>query len=219
MSKILIVEDDVKIHKLIEDTLAIAKYEIDSAYDGNEAIKKIKDNKYDLIILDIMLPEVDGFEVMDQIKNKEIPVIFLSAKSDVSSVVKGLQIGAQDYMTKPFEPLELLARIDLRIKNIRKKEKIYEYKDIHVNVSERTVNNGYIKIDLTPKEFELFILLLENIDIALTRDEILNKVWDISTDIETRTVDYHIQQLRKKLDLKNDIITVNKIGYRLEKRI
>lgn len=214
MSKILIVEDEKNISKLIQDTLSLANYEFDCSFDGEEALKKINENTYDLILLDIMLPKLDGFQIVEQMESKNVPIIFLSAKNDVSTIVKGLKSGGQDYITKPFEPLELLARIELRIEN--KEEKEYSFKNIKINKSARTVYKDNEIIYLAPKEYELFMLLIEEQNRVLTRDEILNKVWDINAQIETRTVDYHIQQLRKKLDLKENIITVNKIGYILK---
>lgn len=214
MSKILIVEDEKNISKLIQDTLSLANYEFDCSFDGGDALKKIKENAYNLILLDIMLPKLDGFQIVEQMENKNIPIIFLSAKNDVSTIVKGLKNGGQDYITKPFEPLELLARIELRIEN--KEEKEYSFKNIKINKRTRTVYKDNEIIYLAPKEYELFMLLVEEQNRVLTRDEILNKVWDINAQIETRTVDYHIQQLRKKLDLKENIVTVNKIGYILK---
>ena len=218
MKRILIVEDEKNISKLISDTLSLGKYETECAFDGEEALEKIQKQNFNLIILDIMLTKLDGFEVMKKVKSKDIPIIFLSAKNDVSSIVKGLSEGGQDYMTKPFEPLELLARVELRI-NGEKQNTLYEYKDIVVNNEERLIYKNNEQITLTPKEYDLFLLLLDNIGVALSRDTILNKVWGIDKDVETRTVDYHIQQLRKKLDLKSEISTVNKIGYRIEKII
>lgn len=214
MSKILIVEDEKNISKLIQDTLSLANYEFDCSFDGEDALKKINENTYDLILLDIMLPKLDGFQIVEQMEDKDIPIIFLSAKNDVSTIVKGLKSGGKDYITKPFEPLELLARIELRMEN--KKEKEYNFKNIKINEETRTVYKNEEIVYLAPKEYELFILLIKNQNRVLTRDEILNKVWDINAQIETRTVDYHIQQLRKKLDLKENIVTVNKIGYILK---
>ena len=214
MSKILIVEDEKNISKLIQDTVSLANYEFDCSFDGEDALKKINENTYDLILLDIMLPKLDGFQIVEQMENKDIPIIFLSAKNDVSTIVKGLKSGGKDYITKPFEPLELLARIELRMESKREKE--YNFKNIKINENTRTVYKNEQIIYLTPKEYELFILLIKNQNRVLTRDEILNKVWDINAQIETRTVDYHIQQLRKKLDLKENIVTVNKIGYILK---
>ena len=214
MSKILIVEDEKNISKLIQDTVSLANYEFDCSFDGEDALKKINENTYDLILLDIMLPKLDGFQIVEQMENKDIPIIFLSAKNDVSTIVKGLKSGGKDYITKPFEPLELLARIELRMESKREKE--YNFKNIKINEEARTVYKNEEIVYLAPKEYELFILLIKNQNRVLTRDEILNKVWDINAQIETRTVDYHIQQLRKKLDLKENIVTVNKIGYILK---
>lgn len=214
MQKILIVEDEKNISKLIQDTVSLAKYEFDCSFDGEDALKKINENTYDLILLDIMLPKLDGFQIVEQMENKNVPIIFLSAKNDVSTIVKGLKSGGKDYITKPFEPLELLARIELRMES--KREKQYNFKNIKINENTRTVYKNEEIIYLAPKEYELFILLIKNQNRVLTRDEILNKVWDINAQIETRTVDYHIQQLRKKLDLKENIVTINKIGYILK---
>ncbi len=214
MSKILIVEDEKNISKLIQDTLSLANYQFDCSFDGEDALKKLNENTYDLILLDIMLPKLDGFQIVEQMENKDLPIIFLSAKNDVSTIVKGLKNGGKDYITKPFEPLELLARIELRMES--KKEKEYNFKNIKINEEARTVYKNEETVYLAPKEYELFILLVKNQNRVLTRDEILNKVWDINAQIETRTVDYHIQQLRKKLDLKENIVTVNKIGYILK---
>lgn len=219
MKKILVVEDEKNISRLINDTLNLGGYDVVCAFDGEEAIEIVKQEEIDLIILDIMLPKLDGFEVMEKIDSKKIPIIFLSAKNDVSTIVKGLSEGGKDYMTKPFEPLELLARVELRIKNEKENsdKKIYKYKNILVNTEERNVYKNNQIITLTPKEYDLFLLLLKNIGVALSRSTILDGVWGINEDIETRTVDYHIQQLRKKLDLKNEINTINRIGYRIEK--
>lgn len=214
MSKILIVEDEKNISKLIQDTLSLANYQFDCSFDGEDALKKLNENTYDLILLDIMLPKLDGFQIVEQMENKDVPIIFLSAKNDVSTIVKGLKNGGKDYITKPFEPLELLARIELRMES--KKEKEYNFKNIKIKEEARTVYKNEETVYLAPKEYELFILLVKNKNKVLTRDEILNKVWDINAQIETRTVDYHIQQLRKKLDLKENIVTVNKIGYILK---
>lgn len=214
MAKILIVEDEKNISDLIKDTISLAHYEYDCSYDGEDALNKIKENKYDLILLDIMLPKIDGFEIIEKIKNIDTPIIFLSAKNDVNSIVKGLKGGGIDYITKPFEPLELLARIELRIS--KTKENIYKFKNITVNLDTREVSKDKEKIYLAPKEYDLLILILNNKNKVLSRDEILDKVWNIETDVETRTVDYHIQQLRKKLDLKENLITIHGVGYILK---
>lgn len=215
MKKILVVEDEENISKLICDTLTLGGYSFEACFDGEKAVEKALNEKYSLILLDIMIPKLDGYEVMEKIKHRNIPIIFLSAKNDVSSIVKGLKDGGEDYITKPFEPLELLARIELRIE--KSEEKDYSYKDILVKANERLVYKENDEIPLAPKEYELLVLLLKNVGTALSRETILNEIWGIDEDIETRTVDYHIQQLRKKLNLKNEIKAVNKVGYRIEK--
>lgn len=216
MFKILVVEDDKNISQLIKDTLSLnSNFIIKCVMDGEQALNEIHQEIYNIIILDIMIPKINGFEIFEQIKDSEIPVIFLTAKTDIESKIKALRNGAQDYITKPFEPLELLARVELRLK--KDVSYIINYKDITINTKERTVLKNDEKIELAPKEYDLLILLINNIGSALSREYILKSVWDIDTFIETRTIDYHIQQLRKKLNLKNEIVAVNKIGYRLEK--
>ena len=159
--KILIVEDDKNISRLIKDILELAKYETECVFDGMLALEKMRTSSYDLIILDIMLPGLDGLEILENTPNISVPVIYLSSKNDVNTVVKGLKLGAADYMTKPFEPLELLARVELRIG--KKEQELYNYKDIKVNISERKVYKEDSKIDLSPKEFDLLVLFMKNI--------------------------------------------------------
>lgn len=216
VNKILIVEDEINISKLIKDTLSLKNYESVSVFDGKEALNMIEKEKFSLIILDIMIPELDGFEVMKRMKDNKIPVIFLSAKDDVESVVKGLKLGAQDYMKKPFEPLELLTRVEMILERYHMNDTIFQFQNIILDTKKRMVTLDGKVVDLTLKEYELFALLIKNVNIALSRDTILDKVWEITADVETRTVDYHIQQLRKKLALKNHIVTIHKVGYRLE---
>lgn len=211
MSKILIVEDEKNISKLIEDTLLIANYETECSFDGIDALTKINNNNYDLILMDIMLPKLDGFEIIEKLNNITTPIIFLSAKNDISTIVRGLKTGI-DYMTKPFEPLELLARIELRI---NKSKEIYKYKDIILDNKKKEVYQNNIKVDLTPKEYYLLLFFFQNKDVVISRDNLLNEIWGINTEIETRTLDFHIGALRKKLNLKDDLITINGMGYRL----
>lgn len=213
MSKILIVEDEANISKLIEDTLALANYQTECSFNGLDALNKIKENSYDLIIMDIMLPELDGFEIIERLENIETPIIFLSAKNDVSTIVRGLKSGL-DYMIKPFEPLELLARVELRISKSKNPEQL-KYKDIVVDIEKREVHKDDKLVSLSPKEYDLLILFLKNIDVVISREELLNKVWGIYAEIETRTIDFHIGELRKKLSLKDNLITINRVGYRL----
>ncbi len=217
MPKILIVEDDQTISKLIAASLSISGYESIPCFDGEEAIHIIKnDPRIDLILLDIMLPKMDGFQVMEAIRPLGIPVIFLTAMGDVSERVKGLKSGAEDYIVKPFEPLELLARIEIVLRRFHRDRKNLEFKDITVNLEERSVRKGGKLVELTPKEYELLVLFLKHPNVALTRDKILDDVWECSANIETRTVDNHVQRLRKKLGLEECLKTVFKVGYRLE---
>ena len=163
-----------------------------------------------------MLPEFDGFELFEKIRAKEIPVIFLTAKSDVSDRVKGLKLGADDYILKPFEPLELLARVETVLRRYKKTDKILTFKNICVNLEERIAKLDDKIIDVTPLEYDLLVLFIRRKNIALSRETLLETVWGISVDIETRTVDNHVQRIRKKFKLDNTLKTVFKVGYRLE---
>ena len=216
MPKILIVEDDQTISKLIAASLSISGYESVPCFDGNEAVHMVRNEEFDLILLDIMLPGLDGFQVMEKIRETGTPVIFLTAMGDVSDRVKGLKSGAQDYIVKPFEPLELLARIEIVLRRFNREQKNLSFRDITVNMEERSVRRGSEIIDLTPKEYDLLVLFLKHQNVALSRDKILMDVWECSANIETRTVDNHVQRLRKKLGLEDCLKTVFKVGYRLE---
>lgn len=216
MPRILIVEDDKTISKLISASLSISGYESIPCYDGSEAVSIIQNNEFDLILLDVMLPGMDGFEVMEKIRGTGVPVIFLTAMGEVSDRVKGLKSGAEDYIVKPFEPLELLARIEIVLRRYNRDRRTLDFRDIEVNLEERTVRKGGQIVEMTPKEYELLILFLKHPNVALTRDKILDDVWECSAVIETRTVDNHVQRLRKKLGLEDCLKTVFKVGYRLE---
>ena len=212
---ILIVEDDQTISKLIAASLSISGYESVPCFDGNEAVHMVRNEEFDLILLDIMLPGLDGFQVMEKIRETGTPVIFLTAMGDVSDRVKGLKSGAEDYIVKPFEPLELLARIEIVLRRFNREQKNLSFRDITVNMEERSVRRGSEIIDLTPKEYDLLVLFLKHQNVALSRDKILMDVWECSANIETRTVDNHVQRLRKKLGLEEHIVAIYKVGYRL----
>ncbi|MBW9145771.1 response regulator transcription factor [Clostridium sp. CM028] len=214
--KILIVEDDLAISNLIRLNLNIANYETKEVYDGLEAINIIENEPFDLILLDVMLPNADGFTIMDKIRYLDIPVIFLTAKNSVIDKVTGLKLGAEDYIVKPFEALELLARIETVLRRYGKANDALEFKDIKIYLKERIVKKSGKIVDLTLKEFELLCILVQNKNIALTRDILLERVWKYDYFGGTRTVDMHIGSIRKKLDLNDNIKTVYKIGYRLE---
>lgn len=214
--KILIVEDDVNISKIIKMNLNIVNYETAEVYDGHAAWQMIQHQRFDLILLDVMIPGIDGFELMEKIRPLEIPVIFLTAKSAVIDKVQGLKLGAEDYIVKPFETLELLARIETVLRRFGREETVIEYKGLQVLLDKREVRVQGQPVELTVKEFDLLVVLLKNKNIALSREQLLDKVWGIAYFGETRTVDMHIKSLRKKLGLQDSIITVYKIGYRLE---
>ena len=204
--KILVVEDEAPIRDLISINLQLVGYEVFTAEDGIVAENFLEKQKVDLILLDVMIPGIDGFSLIEKIKKHNIPVIFVTAKESVLDRVKGLRLGADDYIIKPFETIELLARIEV----------VLRFKNIEVDTNQRSVKLNDKEVYLTVKEYELLILLLQNKNIALSRDQILDRVWGFEYGGETRTVDIHIQRIREKLDLKNNIKTVFKVGYRFE---
>ena len=214
--KILIVEDDEAISNLIKITLNMAGYETKQIFDGMEALEVIKNERIDLILMDIMLPNMDGFEIMNHIRNLDIPVIFLTAKNNVIDKVTGLKSGAEDYIVKPFEGIELLARIEVVLRRYYKGNDYIEFKDLKIYENERVIKKNDKSIDLTLKEFELILMLVKNKNVTLSREYLLERIWGYEYMGETRTVDTHIQKIRKKLGLSNNIKTVYKIGYRLE---
>lgn len=217
MSKILIVEDEISISDLIKIGLQSKGFKCEVANDGEIASNLIESNHYDLILLDIMIPKVDGYELLNYIKQIDgTPTIFLTAKSQMKDKVVGLNEGADDYITKPFDIQELVARIQAVLRRYNKGSNVQKIGNISINVAKRTVKKDGKYVNLTPKEFDLLILLLENKNFALYRETIFEKVWGEELEFETRTLDLHIQRLRKKLDWKDKIKTVYKIGYMLE---
>ncbi len=214
--KILIVEDDSGISDLIEMNLQIAGHDAVKALDGEIAKELIEKETFDLALLDVMLPKIDGFTLIEDIKKKDIPVIFLTAKNSVTDKVKGLKLGADDYIVKPFESIELLARIEVVGRRYNKNDLSLKFKNIEIDEEKRIVKLDGKEVDITLKEYELLILFIKNKNMALSREQILDKVWGYSYIGETRTVDMHVNRLREKLDLKENIKTVFKVGYRLQ---
>ena len=217
MAKILIVEDDVNIAKMLEVTLSIGGYESERCDNGKKAVDLVTSQSYDLVLLDVMLPDMDGFKVIEYIDKEETAVIFLTALQDVMDKVKGLKLGAEDYIVKPFETVELLARIEVVLRRKHKSNNTIHYGDITMNIDEHTVKKGDDCVSLTPKEFDILAFFLQNQDIALTRERLLATVWGYEFMGETRTVDIHVQQIRKKMGLHNKLVTIPKLGYRLER--
>lgn len=214
MNQILVVEDEKNISALICMALSQTGYRCEAAYDGEAAADMIEQKRYDLILLDVMLPKIDGFELIEYIKDYEIPAIFITAKSAVSDRVKGLNLGADDYITKPFDVSELQARVEAVLRRYNKSVTHFSFDDIEVDSESMLVTKGGEVVDLTIKEFEILLLFLRNKNIALYREMIYEKVWQEPYMGDTRTVDLHIQRLRKKLDIKDKIQSVFKIGYR-----
>ncbi len=216
-NKILIVEDDEAIANMIAMNLRVADYDTTIFYDGMAAFEDISNNHdYDIAILDVMLPGMDGFSLLPVISSYNIPVIFLTAKDDLASKLKGLKGGAEDYIVKPFEMLELMVRIEKILARTNKLSNTINILDLEINFDEHTVRKNGTEVVLKPMEFELLAVLARNKNIAISREKLLNMVWGIDFVGETRTVDVHIGQLRKKLGLNEHIKTISKMGYRLE---
>lgn len=216
-NKILIVEDDPAIAELLEMNLTAAGYETKKALSGEALPALLEANPDgDLALVDIMLPGRDGFSLMEEFRKRRIPVIYLTAKGDVASKVKGLRLGAEDYMVKPFEALELLVRIEKVLERTGRARRFLTVKDVEVDLKKRQVKKAGETVVLKPMEYDLLVLLLQNRNVALGREEILNRVWGVDYLGESRTVDVHVGQLRKKLSLHREICTLPKFGYRLE---
>jgi len=216
MNTVLIVEDDRAISNLIRISLTLAGYKCEVANDGMLAADKIEETRYDLILLDIMLPKISGYELMEYIRPMNIPVIFLTAKGKLEDKVKGLKMGADDYLVKPFEIAELLARVETVLRRYHKRETVFQIEDIKIDTVSMLVKKNNIEIPLTQKEYKLLLLLVENRNTALFRERIYQYVWEGEYTGDTRTVDLHVQRIRKKLAWEEKIVSVYKVGYRLE---
>ena len=216
MLKILVVEDDKPISNLIFKTLREEGYHWDAAYDGKEGADLIERNVYDLALLDIMLPYINGYELLEYLLPTGTPAIFISAKGQVNDRIRGLKMGADDYLVKPFQVGELVARVETVLRRMGKSKKTLTAGDVEVNLDSRIVTKSGKQVDLTVKEYRLLIELIQNKNVALYRERLYEKVWEEEYMGETRTLDSHIQRLRKKLDWNDKIKTVFRIGYRLE---
>ena len=215
MYRILIVEDEVPIAELIEINLKQAGFVCEYALDGEVAALKIEENPYDLILLDIMLPKINGYELMEYIEPTGIPVIFISAKESVKDKIKGIKMGADDYIVKPFDISEVLARVEMVLRRYGKGSAKLTFKDNVIDPNTREVRKGEKIVSLTPKEYELFLFLVQNKNQLLFREDLFEEVWQTEYVGNSRTLDLHIQRLRKKLDLKEEIKTVFRMGYKL----
>ncbi len=214
MAHILVVDDEEPINKLIKANLCLVGHQCDQAFDGKEALEKIQKGNYDLIILDVMLPYKSGFELIKEIKG--IPVIFLTAKDKLEDKIEGLTSGAEDYIVKPFEILELIARVNIVLRRNTKQASEVIIGDTTIELDSQIVKYKGEIVDLKPQEYTLLEVLVYNRNLALSREKLLNLAWGYEYEGDTRTVDVHIQQIRKKLGLEDYIKTVYKVGYRLE---
>ena len=215
MAKILIVEDEQPINKLIRKNLELVGHTCVSLYNGNDVFETLENDEFDLMLLDIMLPGMDGFQVMGGLIC-ETPVIFLTARGATHDRIKGLTLGADDYMVKPFDMLELQARVDAVLRRTKKQDTDFQLGDVTVNLTSRLVYFKGNIVDFTPQEFALIEILIKNRNIALSRERLLESAWGFDYMGDTRTVDVHIHSIRKKLNWEDVIKTVYKLGYRLE---
>lgn len=215
---ILIVDDEVLIRNVIKEYLLNEGYKVLEAKDGFDAIRVISDNKVDLIVLDIMMPKMDGFTCLSEIrKTKNIPVIMLSARKEETDKLNSFDLGVDDYVTKPFSPKELVARVKAHLKRTTSNNENYTYKNLIVDYKGRKVTINDKEVNLTPKEYELLTYFIKNKGIALSREQLLNNVWDYDYYGDDRTVDTHIKMLRKSLgEYRNLIKTIREVGYKYE---
>ena len=214
MAKIMIVEDELPINNLIMRNLTLVGHECTQVYDGEAAVREAWNGKFDLILLDVMLPGLSGFEVIKQIP--KIPVIFVTAKTELSDKLAGLYLGGDDYIVKPFEILELIARVESVLRRTGSAADEFKVDDVTVNFVNKRVTKGADEVFLTPREFSLLEALIKNRNIALSREKLIELVWASDFDGDMRTVDVHIQRLRTKLGLDKRIKTLYRLGYRLE---
>lgn len=214
MNKILIVEDEKYIADMVKLCLSKNGYICEAVNDGMAATEKIEEKRYDLILLDVMLPDIDGYDLIEYINQFDIPVIFVTAKTSVPDRVKGLRLGAEDYISKPFDLNELLARIETVLRRYHKTENIIEIGKIKIDTLQRTVLLNGKPVALPAKEYDLLLFLVRNKNIALYRETIFEQVWQEPYFGNTRTIDLHMGRLKKKLDLGDAIEAIYKVGYK-----
>lgn len=226
MPKILIVDDEINIRELVKKYANFERFEADTAENGLEAISKVKNNSFDLVVMDIMMPELDGFSAVKEIRKfSDVPIIMLSARSEEYDKIYGFDLGIDDYVTKPFSPKELMMRVNAVINRSKNKmqkievNEIFEFKTLKIDFGAHTVHINQEQIDLTNKEYELLVFLVSNVNVAVKRDQLLEKVWGYDYDGDDRTLDTHMKSLRKKLGVYADnIITIRRVGYRFDEQ-
>lgn len=215
MRKILIAEDEPAINKMLSMNLSLMGYETISQYDGQQVLDWLnKGGCVDLALVDVMMPRVDGFALLEPLRQYDIPIIFLTARGDLEAKLRGLTGGAEDYIVKPFEMMELIVRMEKVLERHGKVDATLVLGRITIDTEKRAVTKDNVLLNMTPMEYDLLLLLAKKKNVALSRDRLLNEVWGIRYEGGTRTVDVHIAQLRKKTEL--NIVSVPKIGYRLE---
>lgn len=214
MANILIVDDEPAINLLIKKNLELVGHSCQSAFDGEQALKMLEENGADLVLLDIMLPKLDGHRVLGRMKGT--PVIFLTARDGMMERIQGLSEGADDYITKPFEMLELIARVEAVLRRTMKSQDMVMLGRLRIDFNSHQIYVDNTEVECTPKEFALMEVLIRNRNIALSRERLLELVWGYDYEGDTRTVDVHIQKLRRKFGLEEQIKTIYKMGYRLE---
>lgn len=223
-SKILIIEDEQKLSRVLQLELEYENYETGVADNGKDALRLIEEENWDLVLLDIMIPELSGLEVLRRVRrfDEEIPIVLLTARDEIHDKVSGLDLGADDYITKPFQIEELLARIRVLLRRPKAKKDNKEeltVADLRVNPGAREVTRGEVQIDLTPREFDLLVCLLRNKNIVLTRESLIEQVWGYDYYGDTNVVDVYIRYLRQKVDKDFDaavIQTVRGVGYTIK---
>ncbi len=216
MIKILIVDDEKPICDLIDINLSAAGYYCKAVQDGLEAISLIEREQFDLILLDIMLPGADGYDIMEYIRPLKVPVIFITAKHEVKDRVKGLKLGAEDYLVKPFDVVELVARVEVVLRRFNKTARILQAGDVTVDIEARKVTRGGRPVVLTNKEYGLLVLFIQNKNVALFKETLYEKVWGDEYFADSRTLELHVQRLRRKMGWEKSLVAVYKVGYRLE---
>ena len=215
--KVLVVEDDINIAELLRLYLQKDGFEVSHAADGGKAVEMAKEIQPDLVLLDIMLPVMDGWQVCRELrKSMKMPIIMLTAKGETEDKVSGLEMGADDYIVKPFEVLELLARVDVVLRRYNKTDAVIEIGGLRIDTRAMQVWRGAEEIALTHKEYDLLLFFARNPGTALYRETIYEHVWGGEYSYGSKTVDLHIQRLRKKVGWENRLLAVNKVGYRLE---
>lgn len=222
MAKILVVDDEIKIREIIKEYAEFEGYEVAQAEDGMQAVEMVKNQDFDIIIMDVMMPKLDGYSACKEIRKiKQIPVIMLSARGEEYDKLFGFEIGVDDYVVKPFSPKELMARIRAvlnRASASQRTEDVIRYEGLEINFTAREVKIDGQKVSMTPKEYDLLFYLVKNMNIALSREKLLEEVWGFDFYGDDRTVDTHIKMLRNSLGkCRNLIVTLRGMGYKFEK--